>query len=96
MTKSRFFPQRFAGLALAALLAVGSSGCIYLVVGAAGAVGGYVVSPDTVEGTVSYSMGETWDAAKEIASVMGSVIEENEAQGKSSPRSVARGSRSRS
>jgi hypothetical protein len=68
-------------MALCAALALGASGCVYVVIGAAGAVGGYVVSPDTVEGTVNASQGELWDAAKEITKVMGTIIEESEAAG---------------
>jgi hypothetical protein len=81
MRQNSFLWGRFAGLVLCLALVAGTSGCIYLAVGAVGAVGGYVVSPDTVEGTVNASLGETWDAAKEIMKVMGTVIEENEAVG---------------
>ncbi len=42
---------------LAAILS--SGGCIYLVVGGIGALGGYVVSPDTVEG-VSENEGHSY------------------------------------
>jgi hypothetical protein len=55
------------------------AGCIPLWVGAlgVGAVGGYVVSPDTVEGQVMASLEETYDAAKQITTIMGQVIEES-------------------
>ena len=81
MIKNISFMRSFAGVILSAMLVLGTSGCVYLVVGAVGAVGGYVVSPDTVEGTVNSSFGETWDAAKEITKVMGTVVEENETVG---------------
>lgn len=58
-----------------------SSGCIYLVVGGIGAVGGYIVSPDTVEGITENDTQTVWDSAIEILSVMGLVLEENEAGG---------------
>jgi hypothetical protein len=70
-----------AGIVLSLALALGSSGCVFLAVGAAGAVGGYAVSPDTVEGNVPFSLGQTWDAAKEITGIMGVVNEENERAG---------------
>lgn len=61
---------------MAVILAGASSGCIYLAVGAVGVVGGYVVSPDTVEGTTTHTTEECWDAAKQIVSIMGTVVQE--------------------
>jgi hypothetical protein len=66
---------------LAVLLACSTSGCVMLAVGAAGVVGGYVISPDTVEGSIGRSMEETWTSVKEITGIMGHVVEENNAQG---------------
>lgn len=57
------------------------SGCIYLVVGGIGAVGGYIVSPDTVEGITGEEASVTWDTAVETISIMGLIEEENEAGG---------------
>jgi hypothetical protein len=57
------------------------SGCIYVVVGGIGAVGGYVVSPDTVEGVTENDMALAWDSAVDVLSIMGLVVEENEAGG---------------
>lgn len=54
-----------------------STGCIYLIVGGVGAVGGYIVSPDTVEGLTEHDQAAVWDAALEIISIMGIVEEEN-------------------
>lgn len=57
------------------------SGCIYLVVGGIGAVGGYIVSPDTVEGITENDTAMVWDSAIEVLSIMGLIEEENEAGG---------------
>jgi len=57
------------------------SGCIYLVVGGIGAVGGYIVSPDTVEGLTDTGAEKVWDTAVEVISVMGLIEEENKAGG---------------
>ena len=57
------------------------SGCIYLVVGGIGAVGGYIVSPDTVEGITENDTATMWDSAIEVLSVMGLIEEENETGG---------------
>ena len=59
-----------------------SSGCIYLVAGGAGVLGGYVISPDTVEGIVGgRDFDEVWKAVVEVISVMGIVEERNDAGG---------------
>jgi hypothetical protein len=65
-------------LLFASLLAVSASGCVFLAVGAAGVVGGYAVSPDTVQGQVSRSLDETWDVSKEILGIMGQIVQENQ------------------
>ena len=57
------------------------AGCVYLVVGGVGALGGYIVSPDTVEGIASSDQAKVWDTAKEIISVMGTINEELEESG---------------
>jgi len=55
------------------------SGCVYLVIGGIGAVGGYVVSPDSVEGIITeHDQLAVWDAAVEIVSIMGIIEEKNE------------------
>ena len=57
------------------------SGCIYLVVGGIGAMGGYIVSPDTVEGITDNDIAYVWDTAIETISVMGLINESEEASG---------------
>lgn len=57
------------------------TGCIYLVVGGVGALGGYIVSPDTVEGLTDNDEVAVWDAAVEILSIMGTIEEEQEDAG---------------
>ena len=54
------------------------NGCIYLVVGGLGALGGYVVSPDTVEGLTENDKLAVWDTAVEVVSLMGHIREESE------------------
>lgn len=56
-------------------------GCIYLVIGSIGAVGGYVVSPDTVQGTVERDREEVWEASFNVANIMGNVIKQNDKLG---------------
>lgn len=58
------------------------NGCVYLVVGSLGALGGYVASPDTVEGTIIDSnYDEVWRQAVVVVSHMGVLESRNEAGG---------------
>jgi hypothetical protein len=68
-------------MVLSALLLWPLSGCIYLAVGGIGAVGGYIVSPDTVEGLTQNDAGAVWDVAIDVLSVMGLVKEDSESSG---------------
>lgn len=67
--------------ALALCFALCTSGCVYLVVGGIGALGGYVVSPDTVEGIVSCESDEVWDMVEDVAGIMGTISESKQASG---------------
>lgn len=53
------------------------SGCVYLVIGTLGAMGGYVISPDTVEGLVNHHDETVWEMTVQTLGIMG-VIEEKE------------------
>lgn len=66
---------------LGALFTAGLSGCVYLVVGGVGALGGYIVSPDTVEGMTAADLSQVWDTAIEVVSIMGLVEEQSESGG---------------
>ena len=58
------------------------SGCVYVVVGSLGALGGYVISPDTVEGIIyNKAYDDVWDAVIEIISEAGLIDEENSSAG---------------
>ena len=75
--KRFLFPQKNVFmLVLLIPLVMSFSGCIYLLVGGIGAVGGYIVSPDTVEGITSKDEDVVWDAVVKIVSIMGTIEEE--------------------
>jgi len=74
-------PSKLFTLALLAACLISFSGCIYLVVGGIGAVGGYIVSPDTVEGISDSEIEEVWDVAVETLSIMGLIEEKSEESG---------------
>lgn len=79
----RSLNKRHPWLALTLLISTlwSSPGCIYLVVGGIGAVGGYIVSPDTVEGITENDAALVWEEATEVLSIMGLVEEDSEAGG---------------
>ena len=54
-----------------------SSGCWFLIIGGAGAVGGYAVSRDTFEGVSSKGQEELLTAARKVLSIMGTITEEH-------------------
>ena len=49
--------------------------------GGVGAWGGYIVSPDAVEGLAESGTEQVWDTAVEVVSIMGLVESKNEAGG---------------
>ena len=80
--------RSFTGIVLALVLSMGVTGCavpIILAVGA-GAVGGYAVSRDTFEGTTSKSQDELWEAAYRVASIMGTVEDNDRKRGEMTAR----------
>ena len=70
--------QKFFKSIILSSLVFSLTGCIYLMVGTVGVVGGYVVSPDTVEGMTEHAEQDVWDAAYEVVSVMGTITEEHQ------------------
>ncbi|MBF0384546.1 MAG: hypothetical protein HQL27_01615 [Candidatus Omnitrophica bacterium] len=58
-----------------------ANGCIYIVVGGIGVLGGYVVSPDTVEGMTENDLNYVWETIVEVASIMGTIQDQSEEGG---------------
>ena len=71
----------FRHIYLAAFLCVFSSGCVFIIVGAAGAVGGYAVTRDTFEGVSSKSQEELLASAHKVMSIMGTILNERPKDG---------------
>ncbi|MCR4336450.1 MAG: hypothetical protein NUV91_01395 [Candidatus Omnitrophica bacterium] len=77
-----FLHQKILRLLFIVSLLFSSNGCIYLLVGSVGALGGYVVSPDTVEGIIpNHDQESAWDSAVDIVTIMGIIQEQNPAAG---------------
>ena len=77
--KIKIFKKNISvGLLFFSLMTFSFQGCVYLVVGGIGAVGGYIVSPDTVEGITENDALTVWETAYEIISIMGTIQEEQD------------------
>ena len=68
-------------ICLAAFLCVFSSGCVFLIIGGVGAVGGYAISRDTFEGVSSKGQEELITAAHKVLAIMGTITEERPKEG---------------
>ncbi len=75
------FSLKFSHILLVAFLCVFSGGCIYLIVGGVGVVGGYAVSRDTFEGVSSKSQEELLASAHKVLSIMGTISDERPKDG---------------
>ena len=74
--------KRYGLIALLAGSVCLASGCVFLVIGGVGALGGYAISPDTIEGTVEgRNSQDAWTAAVDVISIMGIIDEKNEVAG---------------
>ncbi len=79
--KRMTYSLKFFQILLVAFLCVFSGGCVFLVVGGAGAVGGYAVSRDTFEGVSSKGQGELLASAHKVLSIMGTIKDERPKDG---------------
>ena len=64
------------------LLVLVCSGCVPLIVGGAvGALGGYAISKDTIQGETDKDYDTLWNAAKLVAKIKGKINTEDKAKG---------------
>ncbi len=57
------------------------SGCIFIVGGAVGALGGYAISQDTIQGETKQSYASVWKAATEVVRMLGTISVEDTMRG---------------
>ncbi|MDD5019741.1 MAG: DUF3568 family protein [Candidatus Omnitrophica bacterium] len=67
--KTRTVLSFLSSIFLAAFL----SGCVWLVVGGVGAVGGYAVTRDTIQGEYDAKFDDAWRSAQSVCSILGVV-----------------------
>lgn len=65
----------------ASIMVFALSGCIFVVGGAVGALGGYAISQDTIQGETSNSYSDVWGSAVKVARILGDTIMEDKAAG---------------
>lgn len=75
------YPVKFFYVFLVVFMCFFSNGCVWLVVGGVGAVGGYAVSRDTFEGVTSKGQEELLAAAHKVLSIMGAITDERPKDG---------------
>lgn len=63
------------------LLIINISGCIFILGGAAGAVGAYGISKDTVQGETDKPYDSLWSAALSVSRIRGTVRQEDSIRG---------------
>ena len=63
------------------LLLLNISGCVFVLVGAAGALGAYGVSKDTIQGETDKPYASLWSAALTVGRVRGRIKQEDSTRG---------------
>ena len=81
MNRPLIFPKFFFFIVLISN-ALTFSGCVYLVIGSFGALGGYAISSDTVQGTTEKDIHDVWEAAQSVVNIMGRITRQNEDSGR--------------
>jgi hypothetical protein len=63
------------------LLLVNIVGCVFVLGGAAGALGAYGISKDTIQAETDKSYDMLWDSALTVSKIRGTIIQENSQRG---------------
>jgi hypothetical protein len=75
------YPVKLYPILLVACFCAFSSGCWFLVIGGAGAVGGYAATQDTFQGVSSKGQDELLAAAQKVLSIMGTITDDRPKDG---------------
>jgi hypothetical protein len=75
------YPVKLYPILLVAVFCAFSSGCWFLVIGGAGAVGGYAATQDTFQGVSSKGQDELMAAAQKVLSIMGTITDDRPKDG---------------
>ncbi len=73
--------KRLGLLLIPLMLLVQLSGCIFLIAAGAGAVGGYAITRDTIQGEYDARQGDAYRAAVEVCGMLGTVMAKSTSAG---------------
>jgi len=74
--------KRAAALLLFGFILLNMAGCIPLLIGAAaGGAGAYAAGKDAIEGDLTYSFSQLWDASLKVAKIRGTVKGQDQTAG---------------
>jgi hypothetical protein len=76
------YSAKFIAVLWLSLVCMFSGGCVFVVVGAAGAIGGYAISRDSFEGVTSKTPEELLSAAHKVLGIMGNITNEEPKSGR--------------
>lgn len=77
MTRKRYLSL----ICLFAFLPVFLSGCAWVVVGGIGAVGGYAVTRDTIQGEYDAKFADAWKSAQTVCTTLGVITGKDQSKG---------------
>lgn len=68
-------------MSISCILLATLSGCIFIVAGSVGAVGGYAITRDTIQGEYDANYSRAWKSALEVSGILGRVVTKNTTKG---------------
>jgi hypothetical protein len=66
--------KRLSLFVMACVVLMYLSGCVFIVAGTLGAVGGYVITSDTIQGEYDADYETAWKASLEVCGVLGTIV----------------------
>lgn len=67
------FLKRIISGIIVLMCIISFSGCVVLLATGAGALGGYIITKDTIQGDYDVEFSDAWDAARKVSGMLGSV-----------------------
>ncbi len=73
--------NRFGFFAVVALSLLFLGGCVFVVAGSIGAVGGYAITRDTIQGEYDAKYAQAWKSALDVCSMLGTLSSKDQTKG---------------
>ena len=58
-----------------------SSGCVFIIVGSVGALGGYAVTRDTIQGEYDANYSKAWRSSLDVCGILGRIVSKDTTKG---------------